>query len=149
LELDSEAPGLISHYKSPADAGEDDVRGAFSRAWDRAKDTGDWQLEPGTGILPLPPLKTALVPDFALRNAVTGEKVHLEILGFWSERYLVERVELLREAAKRGHRVLIAAPESLGASTETLSTATRGEIIPFKNRLDAKSVLAALRSQEQ
>ena len=57
----------------------------------------------------------------------------------------MERVELLREAARRGHRVLIAAPESLGASPETLSAATQGEVIPFKTRLDAKSVLAALR----
>ena len=145
LELDSEAPGLVSHYKGPADAGEGDVREAFQRAWNRAKDTGDWELEPGAGILPLPHLKTALVPDFALRNTATGEKVHLEILGFWSERYLIERVALLREAARRGHRVLIAAPESLGTSTETLSTATQGAVIPFKTRLDAKSVLAALR----
>ncbi len=149
LELDSEASDLTSHYKASADVGEDDVREAFSRAWDRAKDTGDWKLEPGAGILPLPPLKTALVPDFALRNAASGEKVYLEILGFWSERYLIERAELLREAAKRGHRVLVAAPESLGTSSETLSTATQGEVIPFKNRLDAKSVLAALRSREQ
>jgi predicted nuclease of restriction endonuclease-like RecB superfamily len=149
LELDSEALGLTSHYKDPGDAGEDDVREAFSRAWDRAKDTGDWELQPGARILPLPPIKTALVPDFALRNAASGEKVYLEILGFWSERYLVERAELLREVAKRGHRVLIAAPESLGASSETLSAATQSEVIPFKNRLDAKSVLAALRSQEQ
>jgi predicted nuclease of restriction endonuclease-like RecB superfamily len=149
LELDSEAPGLTSHYKSPTDAGEDVVREAFSRAWDRARDTGAWELEPGAGILPLPPLKTALVPDFALRNAASGEKVYLEILGFWSERYLVERARLLREAAKRGHRVLVAAPESLGTSSETLSAATQGEVIPFKSRLNAKSVLAALRSREQ
>jgi uncharacterized protein len=149
LELDSEAPGLASHYKGPADAGEGDVREAFSRAWVRAKDTGDWELEPGAGILPIPQLKTALVPDFALRNAKTGEEVHLEVLGFWSERYLVERATLLREASKRGHRVLIAAPESLSTSPETLSAATQGEVITFKNRLDAKSVLAALKSQEE
>jgi predicted nuclease of restriction endonuclease-like RecB superfamily len=149
LELDSETSGLVSHYKGPADAEEVDVREAFSRAWNRAKDTDDWELEPGAGILPLPPLKTALVPDFALRNTATGEKVHLEILGFWSERYLVERVALLREAARRGHRVLIAAPESLSTSPETLSTATQGYVIPFKNRLDAKSVLATLRNQEE
>jgi predicted nuclease of restriction endonuclease-like RecB superfamily len=125
------------------------VREAFSRAWDRAKDTGGWELEPGAGILPIPQLKTALVPDFAFRNPATGEKVHLEILGFWSERYLLERAALLREAAKRGHRVLIAAPEALGTSTGTLSAATRGEIIPFKNRLDAKSVLATLRNRDE
>ena len=148
LELDSEAPGLASHYKGPADAGEGDVREAFAKAWERAKDKGGWELEPGAGVLPIPQLKTALVPDFTLENSANGEKAHLEILGFWSERHLVERVALLREAARRGHRVLIAAPESLGASSETLSTATRGEVIPFKTRLDAKSVLAALRAQD-
>jgi predicted nuclease of restriction endonuclease-like RecB superfamily len=148
LELDSKTSEFVSHYKGPADVGEDDVREAFSRAWSRAKDTGDWELEPGASILPLPP-KTALVPDFAFRNVATGEKVHLEILGFWSERYLVERVALLREAAKRGHRILIATPESLSTSPETLSTATQGEFIPFKNRLDAKSVLTALKSREK
>lgn len=144
LELDSEAPGLMSHYRGTADTGEGDVREAFTKAWLRAKDTDDWELESGAEILPIPQLKTALVPDFAFRNTRSGEKVHLEILGFWSERHLVERVALLREAARRGHRVLIATPESLSTSSETLSTATQGEVIPFKNRLDAKSVLAAL-----
>jgi uncharacterized protein len=147
LELDSEAPGLASHYKVPADVGEGDVREAFLRAWARTKDKDGWELEPGAGILPIPQLKTALVPDFALENATTGEKAYLEILGFWSERHLVERVTLLREAGRRGHRVLIAAPESLGASPETLSSATQGDVIPFKTRLDAKSVLAALRAK--
>ncbi len=148
LELDSETPHLTSHYKGPAnvaDEGEGSVREAFVKAWSRTKEKGDWELEQGVGILPVPQLKTALVPDFAFRNTETGEKVHLEILGFWSERHLVERAELLREAAKRGHRIMIAAPQSLGASPETLSAATQGEVIPFKTRLDAKSVLAALR----
>ena len=144
LKLDSEAPGLTSHYKGPADTGEGDTREAFLKAWKRAKDTGDWKLEPGVEILPVPQLKTALVPDFAFRNTRTGERVHLEILGFWSERYLIERVALLREAAQRGRRVLIAAPGSLNASPDTLSDATQGDVIPFKSRLDAKSVLAAL-----
>jgi len=148
LELTSETPGLTSHYRGPADTGEGDVREAFRRAWERAKDKGGWEIEEGTGVIPIPPLKAALVPDFAFRNTATDERVHLEILGFWSERYLVERVGLLREAAKRGHRVLVAAPESLGASTGTLTQATWGYVIPFKSRLDAKSVLAALGAED-
>jgi hypothetical protein len=32
----------------------------------------------------------------------------------------------------------------LGTSPETLSAATHGEVIPFKTRLDVKSILAAL-----
>ena len=157
LELTSETPGLQTHYTgpargpastttAPAPEGEVDTRGAFEKAWARAKDTGGWELGEGPGILPLPPLRTALVPDFTLRETATGRETHLEILGFWSEKHLIERVALVREAAKRGHRVLVAAPESLGSSPEALRDATEGEVVPFKSRLDVKSVLAALGS---
>ncbi|CAA9403043.1 MAG: Uncharacterized protein (associated with DNA helicase - Rad25 homolog) [uncultured Rubrobacteraceae bacterium] len=145
LELDSEKNDLKSHYLGPKDANDgDEVREAFVRAWERAKDTGGWELESGSGVLPFPELKTALVPDFTLKNAA-GEKVHLEVLGFWSERNLIERAALLREARARGHRVLVAASERLGASPEVLAEAVEGGVIPFKERLAAKDVLAALR----
>ena len=145
LELDSETAGLQSHYLGPKDEREaDDTREAFIRAWERAKDTGDWQLEPGGDVLAFPEKKAALVPDFTLRHTGTGEVVHLEILGFWSERNLVERVALLREAGVQGHRVLVAASERLGASQEALTGAVDGGVVPFKDRLAAKTVLAAL-----
>jgi uncharacterized protein len=144
LELDSEKNYLKSHYLGPKDAHEgDDVREAFVRAWERAKDTGGWRLVAGSGILPFPELKTALVPDFTLKSAA-GETAHLEVLGFWSERNLIERAALLREAKGRGHRVLVAASEKLGASPEALSEAVEGGVIPFKERLAVKDVLAAL-----
>jgi uncharacterized protein len=145
LELDSETTGLETHYLGPkAEREAGDVREAFVRAWDRAKDTGDWELQRGAEILPFPEKKTALVPDFTLLNTVTGEIVQLEILGFWSERNLVERVALLREAEGRGHRLLVAASERLGTSQEALSGAVEGGIVPFKDRLSAKAVLSAL-----
>ena len=94
--------------------------------------TGGWELQPGAGILPLPEQKAALVPDFTLLQHETGEKAHLEILGFWSERTLVDRVALIRAAEKKGHRVLIAASENLGTSSETLSRAVEGTVSPFQ-----------------
>jgi predicted nuclease of restriction endonuclease-like RecB superfamily len=145
LELDSETSGLESHYLGPRSEKEaDPVREAFARAWNRAKDTGGWELEPGAGILSFPEKKAALVPDFTLRHADTGERVHLELLGFWSERNLVERASLLREAGERGYRVLVAASERLGTSPEALSEAIKGGVVPFKERLAPKAVLAAL-----
>jgi predicted nuclease of restriction endonuclease-like RecB superfamily len=145
LELDSQTAGLESHYAGPKDEREaDDTRQAFIRAWERAKDTGDWRLEPGGDVLAFPEKKAALVPDFTLRHAGTGEVVHLEILGFWSERNLIERVALLREAEEQGHRILLAASERLGTSQDALSGAVEGGVVPFKDRLTAKSVLAAL-----
>lgn len=99
-------------------------------------------------MLPFPERKAALVPDFTLRHTGTGEVVQLEILGFWSERNLLERVALLKDAEKQGHRVLVAASERLGASQEALSGAVEGGVVPFKDRLPAKAVLAALRGHE-
>jgi uncharacterized protein len=148
LELDSETSGLETHYVGPKSEHEaDPVREAFVRAWERAKDTGGWELATGTGILSFPELKAALVPDFTLERA--GERVHLEVLGFWSERNLVERVALLREARKRGNRVLVAVSEKLGASSEALSEAVEGGVIPFKERLAPKAVLAALEAPDR
>ena len=145
LELDSETSGLESHYLGPRSEQEaDPVREAFARAWNRAKDTGGWELEPAAGILSFPEKKAALVPDFTLKHAGTGERVHLEVLGFWSERNLVERASLLREAGERGYRVLVAVSERLGTSPEALSEAIKGGVVPFKERLAPKAVLAAL-----
>ncbi len=148
LEIDSETSDLESHYLGPREEHEaDPVREAFVRAWERAKDTGGWELEAGAGVLSFPENRAALVPDFTLKRA--GEHVHLEVLGFWSERNLIERVSLLREAHKRGHRVLVAVSEKLGASSEALSEAVEGGVIPFKDRLAPKAVLAALEVQDR
>lgn len=145
LELDSETSGLASHYLGPKQEHEaEDVREAFVRAWERAKDTGGWEIEHSAGVLVVPERQAALVPDFTLRHVETDEQAHLEILGFWSGRTLVERVALLREARARGERVLVAVSEKLGASPEVLAEAVGAGVIPFKGRLMPKAVLAAL-----
>ena len=145
LKLDSESSGLSSHYAGPKALREDDdgVREAFRRAWKRSRGTGGWELETGKDVLPIPQKKTALVPDFTFRHAL-GEVAHLEILGFWSEKNLIDRLALVREAGRRGHRVIVAASGKLGTSPETLSEAAEGKVVPFKSRLDPKAVLAAL-----
>lgn len=144
LELDSQKSGLTSHYLGPKhDEEQDEVREAFVKAWERAKDTGGWKLEESSEILPFPERQAALVPEFTLKNEA-GEVVHLEILGFWSKRSLVERAALLGEANRLGHRVLVAASENLGASEEALSEAVRAGVIPFKGRLPAKAVMERL-----
>ncbi len=144
LELDSKNSVLASHYLGPKqEEDHDEVREAFVKAWERAKDTGGWSLEASSEILPFPERQAVLVPDFTLKNEA-GEVAHLEILGFWTKRSLVERAALLGAANERGHRVLVAASENLGASDEALEEAVRGGVIPFKGRLAAKAVIKAL-----
>lgn len=150
LELDSRASGLASHYQGPKGSEEqDEVREAFERAWERTKDTGGWTLSESSEVLDFPEKKSALVPDFTLRNGDIGERVHLEILGFWSRGSLVDRVALIRAANKRDERVLVAASENLGASEEALVEASRGGVIVFKGRLPAKAVLEKLAAPEE
>jgi predicted nuclease of restriction endonuclease-like RecB superfamily len=146
LALDSEKSGLYGHYRGPKDLQPEDdgVRGAFERAFERAKATGGWKLEEAPGILPFPERRTALVPDFTLRDPAGGETAHLEILGFWTEKQLVERAAMIRAARDKGYRLLVAASDRLGPSREALAEAAGGEIIPFKNRLDPRDVVAAL-----
>lgn len=145
LELDSDTTGMASHYLGPKaerDAGE--TREAFRRAWERARDTGGWELGEAAGILPFPERREALVPDFTLRHPASGAVAHLEMLGFWSRRNLVERAALLREASRRDERILVAASEKLGSSPETLAEAVEAGVIPFKEKLAVKDVLAKL-----
>ena len=145
LQLDSESSNLTSHYAGPKDYREGgDVREAFVKSWERARETGGWELRPGSGVLPLPELKAALVPDFTLKHTETEEEVYLEILGFWSERTLVDRVALIRAAEEKGYRVLIAASENLGTSPQVLAGSVSGAVIPFKNRLKVDAVLGAI-----
>jgi uncharacterized protein len=56
----------------------------------------------------------------------------------------VERAALLREAGRRGHRVLVAVSERLGASPDALAEAVEAGVVPFKERLAPKAVLEAL-----
>lgn len=148
LALDSRSCGMRGHYRGPKDLEADDggVREAFERAWERAKDTGEWELDTTAEIVPFPERRTALIPDFTLRNTVSGQLVNLEILGFWSESQLVERVQMIREAAARGNRLIIAAPEKFGPSKDALSEAASSDVVAFKNRLDPREVVAVLHS---
>lgn len=147
LELDSKTPHLASHYTNPGKDEEiEEVRGSLIRSWERAKETNGWQLREGGEILPLPSARATLIPDFKLLNERTGEIAYLEILGFWSSRHLIERTEMLREANSKGYRVLVTASERLGASPEALAEAVRGGVIPFKGRLNPKTIVQALHS---
>lgn len=149
LDLDSESCGLTTHYSGPSELEKNEAAESFRKAWGRAKDTGGWELQDAPDILPFPERRSALIPDFALVNAESGEVVHLEILGFWSERRLAERLAMIRDSESRGHRVLVAAPEGLGPSQEALSEAAGSGVIPFKTRPDPKAVLIALEGEQK
>ncbi|MGF1472160.1 MAG: DUF790 family protein [Rubrobacteraceae bacterium] len=145
LQLDSQSFAHQSHYTGPkAEREAGDTRAAFVKAWERANTPKNWRLASAASVLQIPERRAALVPDFTLKDQTTGAEVHLEIIGFWSERTLVDRATLIREAEKRGHRLLIAASENLGPNSEGLSGALRSAVVFFKGRLKVKDVLDAI-----
>ena len=104
--------------------------------WTRAY--SEWTLEPNEEILDLG--ESAFIPDFVLCHS-SGEKVYLEILGFWTPRYLTDRLKELERAGFENF--LLAASEDLRGSRDGLN-ARSSNLILFKSSLDPKDVQAAL-----
>ena len=104
--------------------------------WTRA--ASEWGLEPNNEVIDLG--ESAFIPDFALRHG-SGRKVYLEVLGFWTPRYLTDR---LKEFERAGFKnFLLAASEELRGSRDGLNTLPPNLIL-FKSSLDPKDVQAAL-----
>ena len=104
--------------------------------WSRAASA--WELEPNDEVIDLG--ESAFIPDFALSHG-SGRKVYLEVLGFWTPRYLIDR---LIEFERAGFtNFLLAASEELRGSRDALTTLPPNLIL-FKSSLDPKDVHAAL-----
>ncbi len=85
------------------------------------------------------------VPDFVFRHE-DGTEVVLEIAGYWTPEYLVDKFQKLADARPVGRRrrqplnLLVAVPRRLGLRPGALPTAT----LPFGRRLRLRDVMARL-----
>jgi uncharacterized protein len=85
---------------------------------------------------------SAFIPDAVVRSGDEPE-VYLEVLGFWTPKFLEER---LRELARGGFtRFVVAASEEYLASRDAPSNLPPNVVI-FKSSLDPKAVRAAIES---
>jgi hypothetical protein len=131
FDLDSRQTRLRSHYLSAAGY-ENPVLERLPRDW--AKAAPGWELEPSREVVDL--AGSAFIPDFVLSNAA-GERVHLEVLGFWTPEHLRERLLEFDHAGLR--RFILAAWEDLRGSREPLTNVPENTII-FKRSLDPSTV---------
>jgi predicted nuclease of restriction endonuclease-like RecB superfamily len=137
FELNSRQTRLRSHYL--------DIRGyenpvieKLAASWHKAKST--WTLEQSREVLDLG--ESAFVPDFILSRE-TGEKVYLEILGFWTPQSLRNRLAEFEHA--RVSNFILAAWDELCGSRDSL-TVVPPNVINFKRSLDPAAV--ALKADE-
>jgi predicted nuclease of restriction endonuclease-like RecB superfamily len=102
------------------------------------KTASDWQLAESREVIDLG--ETAFVPEFVLTNR-EGKRVYLEVLGFWTPRYLNERLE----AFKRGHFenfILVVSEELRGSRDAPANWPVN--VLMCKTGLNAKDVIARL-----
>jgi predicted nuclease of restriction endonuclease-like RecB superfamily len=103
-----------------------------------AKSAGDWTLEESREVIDLG--ESAFSPDFVLRHT-DGRQRFLEVLGFWSPKYLLERLEEFSRA--RFQDFILVASEELRGSREN-PVNLPANVILCKSSLTAKDVLAVL-----
>jgi predicted nuclease of restriction endonuclease-like RecB superfamily len=101
-------------------------------------DDSEWQLTEKPGVLDLG--ETALVPDLIFQHA-QGAKVYLEMLGYWTPRYLQDRLLALERSKLTNY--LYVAVEELRCSREA-PAALPANVIVCKTVLKAKDVAQRL-----
>jgi uncharacterized protein len=78
-----------------------------------------------------------LAPDFVLRHRPSGRTVSVEVVGFWTPRYLAAKVETIR-GLEASRPWILCVDESLGLTAEDLPN---WPLLRFRRRIDARAVL--------
>lgn len=133
FELDSRQTRLRSDYwietveASP-------VAEKFAARWPE----GEWKLERCGEVIDLG--GGAFIPDFMLSRG-EAEKVYVEIMGFWTPKYLAERLKEFERAGMKNF--LLTVSDDLRGSREA-PTSLPPNVVTFKSALDPREVRMAI-----
>lgn len=130
-ELSSKQNELNSCYFEE-DEFENPLLGKLKKDWEKGSTT--WQLVENKEVLDLG--KTAFIPDYLL-TSINGEKVYLDVLGFWTPKSLQKRLDEFRSI--NFNKFIIAVSQELRGSREE-STSTSENVIFFKSSLKPVAV---------
>lgn len=131
-ELSSEQTELVSCYLDEPEY-ENPIHQKLQKDWEKSK--VDWKLETNAAIVDLG--KTAFVPDFVL-IAPDGEKIYLDVIGFWTPKILEKRLEEFAAANFKKY-ILAAWQELRGSREEPLWTSEN--VVFFKTKLEPRSLI--------
>lgn len=125
-ELNSEQTQIISNrYDEPEY--ENPLFEKLKRDWEKSKCS--WQLLENNEVIDLG--KTAFIPDFTLVSPM-GEKIYLDVLGFWTPKSLKKRLDEFESI--NFDKFIIAAWQELRGSREE-ATFTSENVLFFKSSL--------------
>ncbi len=100
-----------------------------------------WSLEPCREVIDLG--ESAFVPDLVASHP-KGEKVYLELLGFWTPRYLSQRLKEFEQSGFEDY--LLVASEELRGSRERAGKLP-SKVVIYKAAPDARAIQAALETK--
>ncbi len=142
FELDS-ASHQLSATESFRWTEESGVVEKLLSAWARIK--SPWRAEASREVIDLGGM--AFVPDLMLEEVLledeTGRKVYVEFLGFWTPRYLKDRLAEFERGNFKNFVLLVS--EELCGSREAPATLPPN-VVSYKTSPDARTVLAAIQS---
>jgi predicted nuclease of restriction endonuclease-like RecB superfamily len=98
-----------------------------------------WLAAPSDTILDLPGIG-ACVPDLEFVHRESGQRVFLEVLGFWSRAAVWKRVEMA--AAGLPHPIVFAVSKHLRVSEEVLAEEKHAALYVYARTMNARAVLA-------
>ena len=98
-----------------------------------------WMASPSDTILDLPGIG-ACVPDLEFVHRESGQRVFLEVLGFWSRAAVWKRVEMA--GAGLPHPIVFAVSKHLRVSEEVLADDTPAALYVYARTMNARAVLA-------
>jgi len=105
---------------------------------------GKWLLTREDEVLVLG--DTVMIPDFAVTHKDTGQRILIELVGFWHPDYLRRKVEKVRAA--QCQNLLLLVYEGINLSSEALRDVP-SEVLYFKNKPVLKDVMAAVEAMAQ
>ncbi|MBS1788840.1 MAG: DUF790 family protein [Acidobacteria bacterium] len=139
-ELNSEQQDLVARdsFNWMESANQSETLDKLLAGWSRLQ--CDWQASVCSEVIDLG--GTAFVPDVVLETA-NGRKVYLEIFGFWTPRYLEDRLAEFERGNFKNFFLLVS-EELLGSREAPVNLPPN--VVSYKTSPDAKAVLAAVES---
>lgn len=131
-ELTSEQDELVSFYFDDPEYVNSDIE-KLKRNFE--KRAGEWNLQENREVIDLG--KTAFIPDLVLVKS-SGEKVYLDVLGFWTPKSLLKRIEEFR-AANYDKFILAASQELRGSRDEALWESPN--VLFYKTKLEPLALI--------
>jgi uncharacterized protein len=136
---------LQSHFKQsgPFDSR---LEADFAREFEEkfGSRRGQWLLTREDEVLNLG--DTVMIPDFALTHKRTGQRILIELVGFWHPDYLRRKVEKVRAAQRRD--LLLLVYEGVNLAAEALQDVP-GEVIYFKQKPVLKEVMGVVEAMAE